>query len=97
MHMYQSQATADKGLELLPNAPNPFIEMTLVWFNLPANTDVTLRVFDSFGHEVYIKNATFEKGENHIILRRADLKEPGLYSYRLETVYGIATRKLMMY
>lgn len=97
MHLYQGQPVSDAGLELLPNAPNPFIEMTLLWFHLPAGTDVTLRVYDSRGNEVYTKAAAFEKGENHIILRRSDLLEPGMYSYRMESKFGEANRKLMMY
>jgi hypothetical protein len=97
MHTYQGQPIADIGLELMSNAPNPFIEMTLLRFNLPANTDVTLRVYDSLGKEVFTQAGAFEKGENHIVLRRTDLPEPGQYSYQLETVYGIASRKLMMF
>ncbi|MCK6690572.1 MAG: T9SS type A sorting domain-containing protein [Thermoanaerobaculia bacterium] len=97
MHMFQGQPIPYAGLELLPNAPNPFIEMTLLWFNLPANTSVTLRVYDALGREVYTRTSTFEKGENHIILRRSDLQEPGMYSYQLESEFGIANRKLMMY
>lgn len=97
MHTYQGQPIADVGLELMQNAPNPFIEMTLLWFSIPANTDVTLRVFDSQNQEVFTKVGSFEQGENHIILHRADLPEPGLYSYQLESVFGLASRKLMMY
>jgi len=97
MHTYQGQPIADIGLELMANAPNPFIEMTLLRFNLPANTDVTLRIYDSLGQEVYSHTGLFEKGENHIVLHRTDLPEPGMYSYQLETAFGIAGRKLMMY
>lgn len=97
MHTFQGQSLSDIGLELLPNAPNPFIEMTLLWFHLPAGTDVTLRVYDSRGQEVYTKAGTFDKGENHIILRRSDLSEPGMYSYQMESEFGVANRKLMMY
>lgn len=97
MHTYQGQPITDAGLELMHNAPNPFIEMTLLWFNLPANTDVTLRVFDSQNQEVFSKVGSFEQGENHIILHRCDLPEPGLYSYQLESAFGIASRRLMMY
>lgn len=97
MPIYQGQPISDIGLELMQNAPNPFIEMTLLWFNLPANTDVTLRVFNSQGHEVCTKAGFFEKGENHILLRRSDLNEPGMYSYQLESAFGIASRRLMMY
>lgn len=97
MPIYQVKPVREDGLELMQNAPNPFIEMTLLWFNLPANTDVTLRVFNCHGLEVCTKAAFFEKGENHILLRRSDLKEPGLYSYQLESAFGIASRRLMMY
>ncbi len=71
--------------------------MTLLWFNLPENTDVTLRIFNSQGQEVHTRVGSFEKGENHIILRRSDLLEPGMYAYQLESAFGIASRKLMMY
>ena len=97
MHTYQGQPSTDAGLELMQNAPNPFIEMTLLWFSLPAGTDVTLRVFDGQNQEVFTKVGTFDQGENHIILHRTDLPEPGLYSYQLESAYGIASRRLMMY
>ncbi|TNE65536.1 MAG: T9SS type A sorting domain-containing protein [Bacteroidetes bacterium] len=96
-YAYQGEPNADIGLKLMANAPNPFIEMTLVRFDLPATTDVTLRIYNSQGQEICTKAGSFDAGENHIILRRSDLQEPGLYSYQLETVYGIASRKLMMY
>ena len=97
IYTYQGQPMADIGLELKSNAPNPFIEMTLLRFEIPAETTVTLRIYDSQGEEVYTKTGTFDAGENHIILRRTDLREAGLYSYQLESVFGIASRKMMMY
>ena len=84
-------------LELLQNSPNPFIEMTLLWFRLPAASTVLLRFFDALGKEVNAKSGQYESGEHHMILHRADLQEPGLYTCRLETPFGTASRKLMMY
>lgn len=49
------------------------------------------------GKEVNAKYGTFDSGENHVVLHRADLREPGLYTCRLETPFGTASRKLMMY
>ena len=83
--------------ELLQNSPNPFIEMTLLWFRLPATANIFLRIFDAMGKEVASKSGLYQPGENHIILHRADLQEPGFYTCRLETPYGTASRKLMMY
>ena len=89
--------TAEGTVELFQNSPNPFIGMTLLWFRLPAAADVFLRIFDTTGREVNTKNGTYQSGENHIILHRADLREPGFYTCRLETPFGTASRKLMMY
>ncbi|MBV6439121.1 MAG: T9SS C-terminal target domain-containing protein [Haliscomenobacteraceae bacterium CHB4] len=91
------QPKAEGGVELFQNSPNPFIEMTLLWFRLPAVANVVLRIFDAKGKEVSAKHGTYEAGENHLVLHRADLNEPGLYTCRLETPFGAASRKLMMY
>lgn len=89
--------TAEGSVELFQNSPNPFIEMTLLRFRLPAAAEVFLRIFDSAGREVTTKKGAYQPGENHIVLHRADLREPGFYTCRLETPMGTASRKLMMY
>jgi hypothetical protein len=86
-----------QSVELFRNSPNPFIEMTLLWFRLPAASKIVLRIFDSIGREINSKTGTFQTGENHLVLHRADLREPGLYTCRLETPFGTASHKLMMY
>ncbi|MBK8194499.1 MAG: T9SS type A sorting domain-containing protein [Lewinellaceae bacterium] len=91
------QPVAEGGVELFQNSPNPFIEMTLLWFRLPAIASVVLRIFDAKGKEVNAKYGTFEPGENHVVLHRNDLREPGMYTCRIETPFGTASRKLMMY
>lgn len=88
---------AEGNVELLSNAPNPFIEMTLLWFRLPAAAQVLLRIFDAKGKEINHKSGQYSSGEHHLILHRADFQEPGLYTCRLETPFGTASRKLMMY
>jgi len=88
---------ADGELELLPNSPNPFIEMTMLPFRLPEATEVVMRVFDGLGKEISTIAGAFAKGDNHIVLLRSDLEEPGFYVYQIETPFGTAKRKLMMY
>ncbi|MBL7807070.1 MAG: T9SS type A sorting domain-containing protein [Saprospiraceae bacterium] len=88
---------ADGSVELFQNSPNPFIEMTNLWFKLPAAAEIFLRIFDAKGSEVSVKKGAFQPGENHMILHRSDLREPGFYTCRLETPYGTVSRKLMMY
>lgn len=90
-------AAASNGLELLPNTPNPFIEMTLLRFRLPEATDVTLRFFDAEGREVSTRTTAGEAGDNQLRLSRTDFRQPGIYTYLLETAFGSAVRRLIMY
>lgn len=89
--------TENGAVELYMNQPNPFIEMTLLRFLLPAAAYIAIRIFDSTGAEVTSKHGNFTAGENHMVLHRADLKESGLYTCRLETPFGTANRIIMMY
>jgi hypothetical protein len=92
-------ATVAEGeLETLPNFPNPFVEMTMLRFNIPTPAQVILRIFNSEGAEVKQKKASYEPGENHVLLQRTDLSEPGIYEYQFEAK-GIASprRKLVMF
>lgn len=88
---------AEGGLELLPNSPNPFMELTLLRFRLPAAGEVTLRLFDTDGREVATRTAAGEAGDNQLKLSRSDLSVPGIYTYRLESAFGNAARKLVMF
>ena len=103
MNAAQTQVNAGRlsftegNVVLYQNSPNPFIEMTLLWFRIPAAMDVALRIFDAKGREVYSKAGHYAAGENHIVIHRSDLRDPGFFSARLETPIGIATRKMMMY
>ena len=97
LNVHAGHPKAEGGVELFQNSPNPFIEMTLFWFRLPAVASIALRIFDAKGKEVNAKLGTYEAGENHVVLHRSDLREPGLYTCRLETPFGAVSRKLMMY
>lgn len=92
-----NQPKSEEAIELFQNSPNPFIEMTLLWFRLPAFAEVALRIFDAKGKEVNAKYGSYHSGENHVVLHRSDLREPGFYTCQLETPFGSASRKLMMY
>lgn len=88
---------AEEGVELFQNSPNPFIEMTQLRFRLSGATEVVVRLFDAKGQEVTTKKGNYAPGEHHLVLHRADLREAGLHTCRLETLFGTVSRKLMMY
>jgi hypothetical protein len=98
MIRFQAAQSVEGGLEVLPNLPNPFIEMTMLRFKLPAAAQVILRIFNAEGVEVRQKTANFQSGENHLVLQRNDLREPGIYEYQLEVVGAQSSRrKLVMF
>jgi hypothetical protein len=92
-----NQATVRQSVALYQNSPNPFLEMTLLWFSIPAATQVVLRIFNEQGCEVCTKIGAFGAGESNFVIHRADLRDPGFYTARIETAYGAASRKMMMY
>lgn len=86
-----------QGVKLYQNSPNPFLEMTLLWFALPGATQVVLKVINEQGREVCSKSGYFSAGESNFVIHRADLRDPGFYTARIETIFGTASRKMMMY
>ncbi len=71
--------------------------MTLLRFRLPAAADVTIRIFDADGREVGDRSIQGEAGDNNLRLSRTDLGVPGIYTYLIESVFGSAVRRLIMY
>lgn len=92
------QTDKENSIELLPNFPNPFVEMTLLRFNLSNPAQIVLRIFNADGAEVGQKRGVFGGGENQLVLQRHDLREPGIYEYEIEMPgKKTARRKLMMF
>ncbi len=90
-------ATSEGDMRIHAASANRFIEMATIRFHLPASAQAILRVMDQNGQTVCTKSGQFEFGDNHFLLHRDDLPEPGLYLYRIETTYGSGIRKIMLY
>lgn len=66
---------------LAQNAPNPASNITNIIFNIPANGDVSLSLYDFTGRKIRaILNQNLEKGEHTIPLDTSTLKS-GIYFY----------------
>lgn len=83
------------GFELYQNQPNPFVNMTVIGFNLPEATKATLRIFDESGRMVYQNSGEYFKGYNSIVINQALVNGHGLLYYTLETSTDSATRKMI--
>lgn len=81
--------------ELFQNHPNPFAGATDISFNLPDNSEATLKVFDVNGRMLFTQTAQYERGTHTITLDKSALDAVGVLYYQLETAQHSATRKMI--
>jgi Secretion system C-terminal sorting domain len=77
-------ADVPESFALSQNYPNPFNPTTSISFDLPAQTNVTLNVFDVLGRRVaQLANGVFGAGAHAVTMDASGLQS-GLYIYRLD-------------
>jgi hypothetical protein len=78
------------------NYPNPFNPSTVVSYQLPVTSQVSLKVYDILGHEVAtLVNGVVEAGYHSMTFNAADLAS-GIYFYRIVAGNFAQTRKLVV-
>jgi Zn-dependent metalloprotease/fibronectin type 3 domain-containing protein len=90
-------ATAD----LLQNSPNPFNPVTKIRYGVPASGHVRLAIFNLQGQLVRtLVDGAKPAGYDEVVWdgknQAGGSLSSGVYLYRLETVKGVVTRKMMM-
>ncbi|MCF8374509.1 MAG: T9SS type A sorting domain-containing protein [Bacteroidales bacterium] len=72
-------------IHLSQNSPNPFHTYTTISVETQIHADISLKVYDVLGQEVYLLAKGFhEKGKYDYIWRPSDDLRPGVYFYRLK-------------
>ena len=80
---------------LSQNYPNPFNPTTVISYQLPAATHVTLKVYDILGNEVgTLVNKTESAGVHSVSFDGSGLAS-GVYLYRLATTGYVRTMKML--
>ncbi|MEO8665723.1 MAG: FG-GAP-like repeat-containing protein [Ignavibacteria bacterium] len=88
--------------ELSQNYPNPFNPNTIINYQLPANSFVTLKVFDNSGREIRTLESEFkEAGYYTIDFNARDAKQgsslaSGIYFYRIEGEGFVQSRRMVL-
>ena len=89
-------ADLPRSVELHQNYPNPFNPVTVIEYQLPVSSDVTLEVFDLTGRRVAVLvDELRPAGQNRISFNASGLSS-GVYLYRLSAGELIRTRKMIM-
>jgi glucuronoarabinoxylan endo-1,4-beta-xylanase len=78
------------------NYPNPFNPSTIIEFNLPVTSKVTLKVFNILGEEVAtLLSASLLLGSHSVTWDASNLAS-GVYLYRLQAGDYVETRKMIL-
>jgi len=78
------------------NYPNPFNPSTVISYDLPEASDVTIQVYDMTGRQVAtLVNSRMEAGTHEVTFNAGNLAS-GVYIYRLQAGEHMLTRKLTL-
>ncbi len=81
---------------LLQNYPNPFNPVTMIQFELPTSSHVTLTVYDTMGRAVRTLVSGSVAAGRHTVPFDASGLSSGVYLYRLEAGGQVMSRKLTL-
>ena len=78
------------------NYPNPFNPITIIRYDLPAGSLVTLTVYDLLGREVTTVVDAYQSAGEHVVRFNGEQLASGAYIYRLTAGPFVQTKKLMV-
>ena len=81
---------------LMQNEPNPFMEETMIGFQLPESTEATLTIFDVTGRALWTQTKAYEPGIHRVVIENDKLQDAGIYYYQLSTGKRSASKKMIM-
>jgi hypothetical protein len=85
-----------KSYKIYQNYPNPFNPVTKIKFDLPVNTNVTIKVYDLTGREVEQLINEYKYAGSYEIEWNASEYASGVYVYRIEAGNYINIRKMVL-
>ena len=92
----ESGNTIPASYTLEQNYPNPFNPSTVIKFQLPKASKVSLKIYDVLGEEVAILiNSEMNAGEHQVDFNASSLSS-GIYLYRLETENYSSAKKMIL-
>lgn len=82
--------------KLEQNYPNPFNPSTLINYNIPTESKVTLKIYDMLGTEVATLVNGLQTAGSHSVKLDASHLSSGLYIYTLKTNEFTSSKKMML-
>lgn len=92
----EAETQLPSSFSLQQNYPNPFNPSTVISYQLPMGSHVSLKVFDMLGREVANLVNGMQAGGSYQINFDASQLSSGMYIYRLEAGSFSETRRMML-
>jgi photosystem II stability/assembly factor-like uncharacterized protein len=92
----QNGSLIPSGYDLKQNYPNPFNPSTKIFFSIPKNAFVMLKVYDVTGRLMTTLMNDFQNAGNYTVDFNAGNLSSGIYFYTIEANGFTATRKMML-
>jgi hypothetical protein len=90
-----SESQVTREFKLYQNYPNPFNPATMIKYRIPTDGQVSLKIYDILGREVYSMNEFMTAGEHEFIFDGSNLAS-GLYYYRIESNGFVESKKMLL-
>ncbi|MGE5682099.1 MAG: T9SS type A sorting domain-containing protein [Bacillota bacterium] len=78
------------------NYPNPFNPSTLINYQIPQGSMVTVKVYDSIGNEVCTLVNEYQEAGRHSLVFNAENLSSGIYIYKLSTNGYTSSKKMTL-
>ena len=83
--------------DLLKVSPNPFRNSISVFFKSQTNQEVSIRLYNVMGQNVWSSDKSFNRGENSFLINTISDLSKGLYIFELTTAKGERFTKLLIH
>jgi len=92
--LFRTAPVEEGVLEVYQNQPNPFREFTNINYFLPKTGATKLTLTNESGQIIKVFNGNGQKGFNSFTIQGSEMPK-GLISYKLETDFGVVTKKML--
>ncbi len=92
----ETGATLPQRFALRQNYPNPFNALTVISYDLPYMSHVTIDVYNILGGKIETLVDAQQPAGNHQVVWNANDRASGVYFYRIQTGEFTETRKMLL-
>ena len=85
-----------KQFSLKQNYPNPFNPLTVIEYDLPSYSFVSLKLFDVLGREIETLVNSYQSPQHYAVRFDASRLASGVYLYRIAAGRFVSTKKLLL-